>query len=49
MTPMRVTVIGCAGSFPGPDSPLSSRYLFEADGFRLCRTARRRGNGKSIA
>src|SRR5260221_11952582 len=34
MTPMRVTVIGCAGSFPGPKSP-SSCYLFEADGFRL--------------
>jgi len=34
MTPMRVTVIGCAGSFPGPNSP-SSCYLFEADGFRL--------------
>ena len=31
---MRVTVIGCAGSFPGPDSPASC-YLFEADGFRL--------------
>jgi ribonuclease BN (tRNA processing enzyme) len=34
MGPMRVTVIGCAGSFPGPSSP-SSCYLFEADGFRL--------------
>ena len=31
---MRVTVIGCAGSFPGPSSPASC-YLFEADGFRL--------------
>ena len=31
---MRLTVIGCAGSFPGPDSP-SSCYLLEADGFRL--------------
>jgi len=31
---MRVTVIGCSGSFPGPNSP-SSCYLFEADGFRL--------------
>jgi ribonuclease BN (tRNA processing enzyme) len=31
---MRVTVIGCAGSFPGPDSPASC-YLLEADGFRL--------------
>ncbi|TDE33097.1 MBL fold metallo-hydrolase [Actinomadura sp. 6K520] len=31
---MRVTVIGCSGSFPGPDSPASS-YLIEADGFAL--------------
>ena len=31
---MRLTVIGCSGSFPGPDSPASC-YLFEADGFRL--------------
>jgi ribonuclease BN (tRNA processing enzyme) len=31
---MRVTVIGCAGSFPGPESPASC-YLFEAEGFRL--------------
>jgi ribonuclease BN (tRNA processing enzyme) len=30
---MRLTVIGCSGSFPGPDSP-SSCYLVEADGFR---------------
>ncbi|TDB83165.1 MBL fold metallo-hydrolase [Actinomadura sp. KC216] len=31
---MRVTVIGCSGSFPGPDSPASS-YLIEADGYAL--------------
>ena len=31
---MRLTVIGCSGSFPGPDSP-GSCYLVEADGFRL--------------
>jgi ribonuclease BN (tRNA processing enzyme) len=31
---MRLTVVGCAGSFPGPGSPASS-YLFEAEGFRL--------------
>jgi hypothetical protein len=31
---MRVTVIGCSGSFPGPDSPASC-YLLEAEGFRL--------------
>lgn len=28
---MRVTVVGCAGSFPGPDSPASC-YLVEHDG-----------------
>ena len=32
--PMRLTVVGCAGSFPGPDSAASC-YLLEADGFRL--------------
>jgi ribonuclease BN (tRNA processing enzyme) len=31
---MRLTVVGCAGSFPGPDSPASC-YLLQADGFRL--------------
>ncbi|MEV0806649.1 MBL fold metallo-hydrolase [Micromonospora sp. NPDC050200] len=31
---MRLTVLGCAGSFPGPESPCSA-YLIEADGFRL--------------
>ena len=31
---MRLTVIGCSGSYPGPDSPASC-YLVEADGFRL--------------
>jgi ribonuclease BN (tRNA processing enzyme) len=31
---MNVTVLGCAGSFPGPDSPCSA-YLVEAAGFRL--------------
>jgi ribonuclease BN (tRNA processing enzyme) len=34
MSAMRLTVIGCSGSFPGPDSP-SSCYLAEAEGFRL--------------
>src|SRR5690348_11026645 len=34
MSCMRVTVVGCAGSFPGPDSPASC-YLLEAEGFRL--------------
>jgi ribonuclease BN (tRNA processing enzyme) len=34
MACMQVTVIGCAGSFPGPDSPASC-YLLEAEGFRL--------------
>ncbi|MBQ1070616.1 MBL fold metallo-hydrolase, partial [Micromonospora sp. D75] len=31
---MRLTVLGCAGSFPGPESPCSA-YLMEAEGFRL--------------
>lgn len=31
---MDLTVIGCSGSFPGPDSAASC-YLVEADGFRL--------------
>jgi ribonuclease BN (tRNA processing enzyme) len=31
---VRLTIIGCSGSFPGPDSPASC-YLVEADGFRL--------------
>jgi ribonuclease BN (tRNA processing enzyme) len=31
---LRITVVGCSGSFPGPDSPASC-YLVEADGFAL--------------
>ncbi|WP_018348136.1 MBL fold metallo-hydrolase [Longispora albida] len=31
---MKLTVLGCAGSFPGPQSACSA-YLVEADGFRL--------------
>ena len=31
---MKVTVLGCSGSIPGPDSPASG-YLVEADGYRL--------------
>jgi ribonuclease BN (tRNA processing enzyme) len=31
---MRLTVLGCAGSFPGPEAPCSA-YLVEADDFRL--------------
>ncbi|MCL2781812.1 MAG: MBL fold metallo-hydrolase [Actinomycetia bacterium] len=31
---LRLTVVGCSGSVPGPDSPASS-YLVEADGFRV--------------
>lgn len=31
---VRLTVVGCAGSFPGPEAPCSA-YLVEADGFRL--------------
>ena len=31
---MKLTVLGCSGSMPGPDSPASG-YLIEADGFRV--------------
>ena len=31
---MKLTVLGCSGSVPGPDSPASG-YLLEADGFRM--------------
>jgi ribonuclease BN (tRNA processing enzyme) len=31
---VRLTIVGCSGSFPGPDSP-GSCYLVEAEGFRL--------------
>ncbi len=31
---MELTIVGCAGSFPGPDSPASC-YLIEAEGIRL--------------
>jgi ribonuclease BN (tRNA processing enzyme) len=31
---MKLTVLGCAGSFPGPEAACSA-YLVEADGFRL--------------
>lgn len=31
---MKLTVLGCAGTFPGPHSPCSG-YLVEADGYRL--------------
>lgn len=31
---MKLTVVGCSGSYPGPDSPASC-YLVEHDGFRL--------------
>jgi ribonuclease BN (tRNA processing enzyme) len=31
---MQLTVVGCSGSFPGPDSPASC-YLVAADGFRV--------------
>lgn len=33
-TDVRLTVLGCSGTFPGPASPCSS-YLFEHEGFRL--------------
>lgn len=31
---MNLTVVGCSGSFPGPDNPASC-YLVEADGYRV--------------
>jgi ribonuclease BN (tRNA processing enzyme) len=31
---VKLTIIGCSGSFPGPESPASC-YLLEAEGFRL--------------
>ncbi len=31
---MKLTVLGCSGSVPGPDSPASG-YLIEADGYQL--------------
>jgi ribonuclease BN (tRNA processing enzyme) len=31
---VRLTIVGCSGSFPGPESPASC-YLVEAEGFRL--------------
>ena len=31
---MRLTVLGCSGTYPGPESPCSG-YLLEHDGFRL--------------
>ncbi len=42
---MRVTVVGCSGTFPGPQSCCSA-YLFEADGFRMLVDA---GNGATGA
>lgn len=44
-TGMRLTVVGCSGSFPGPDSPASC-YLVEAnDGERTWRILLDLGNG----
>ena len=31
---MKVTVVGCSGSFPGPTGPASC-YLVEVDGYRV--------------
>ena len=43
---MRLTIVGCAGSYPGPDSPASC-YLLEADdeGGRTWRLVLDMGNG----
>lgn len=40
---MKLTIVGCAGTYPGPNSPCSS-YLLEHDGFRLLIDA---GNGST--
>ena len=42
---MKLTIVGCAGTFPGPESACSS-YLVEHDGFRLLLDA---GNGSTGA
>ena len=42
---MKLTIVGCAGTFPGPDSGCSS-YLVEHDGFHLLVDA---GNGSTGA
>ena len=42
---MKLTIVGCAGTFPGPDAACSS-YLLEHDGFRLLIDA---GNGSTGA
>ena len=42
---MKLTIVGCAGTFPGPESACSS-YLLEHDGFRLLIDA---GNGSTGA
>ena len=42
---MRLTVLGCAGTYPGPDSGCSS-YIVEHDGYRLLLDA---GNGATGA
>jgi ribonuclease BN (tRNA processing enzyme) len=42
---VRLTIVGCAGTFPGPESACSS-YLVEHDGFRLLVDA---GNGSTGA
>lgn len=40
---MRLTILGCAGTFPGPGNPCSS-YLIESQGYRLLVDA---GNGST--
>lgn len=42
---MKLTVIGCSGSFPGPDSPASSYLVEAADGQRVWRILLDAGNG----
>jgi ribonuclease BN (tRNA processing enzyme) len=40
---VKLTIVGCSGTFPGPESPCSS-YLLEHDGFRMLVDA---GNGST--
>jgi ribonuclease BN (tRNA processing enzyme) len=40
---VKLTIVGCSGTFPGPESPCSS-YLLEHEGFRLLVDA---GNGST--
>ena len=44
---MRLTIVGCSGSVPGPDSP-SSCYLVEHDGFKVLLDLKKRGRAEAV-